>query len=242
MYGTAWITEVTRWRDILLDCESDVRKEIADLKHEKELTEAEIEYLNLSFTVVSECLTQRDKRGGSDLCRDPAEEELKRELTVLESLKKMLTDKCQTAWEQTNRLEEIKFQLEQDLSDKAETLNIDHYNLGLDENCANTSYKPHPLRVPKQTLSHDSWLEHCKFLQQRTAHELATSQKLRESMFVPRERARNDLQAQNDATNFALRKRIYETQRIKNELEWQRINVSSLQIRVFNQSIKVLLP
>ncbi|RZF37217.1 hypothetical protein LSTR_LSTR017180 [Laodelphax striatellus] len=76
------ITEVTRWRDILLDCESDVKKEIADLKHEKELTEAEIEYLNLSFTVVSECLTQRDKRGGSDLCRDPAEEELKRVINI----------------------------------------------------------------------------------------------------------------------------------------------------------------
>lgn len=45
-------------------------------------------------------------------------------------------------------------------------------------------------------------------------------------MYVPRERAKNDLKAQNDATNFALRKRIYETQRIKNELDWQRFNVS----------------
>lgn len=44
-------------------------------------------------------------------------------------------------------------------------------------------------------------------------------------MYVPRERAQNDLTAQNDATNFALRKRIYETQRIKNELDWQRFNV-----------------
>lgn len=44
-------------------------------------------------------------------------------------------------------------------------------------------------------------------------------------MYVPRERARNDMKSQNDATNFALRKRIYETQRIKNELDWQRLNV-----------------
>uniref|UniRef100_A0A161MA75 Tektin-2 n=1 Tax=Triatoma infestans TaxID=30076 RepID=A0A161MA75_TRIIF len=41
------------------------------------------------------------------------------------------------------------------------------------------------------------------------------AQRIRESLSVPRQRARNDLKAQNDATNFAIRKRIYETQRIK---------------------------
>lgn len=47
------------------------------MSQEKSKTEAEIEYLNLSFTVVNECLTQRDLRGGADFCRDDAEHELK---------------------------------------------------------------------------------------------------------------------------------------------------------------------
>lgn len=74
-------------------------------------------------------------------------------------------------------------------------------------------------------LSYEAWLEHCTYLNLKAETELKSSFKLRESMYIPRERARMDLEAQNDATNFALRKRIYETQRIKNELDWQRLNV-----------------
>lgn len=72
------------------------------------------------------------------------------ELSTLESLKKMLTDKAQAAWEQINRLEEVRFQLKQDLLDKDETLEICKNNLGMDKNCANTSFKPDPLRLPKK--------------------------------------------------------------------------------------------
>lgn len=44
---------------------------------------------------------------------------------------------------------------------------------------------------------------------------------MREALFVVRERARNDMLAQRDRVDFTLRKRIYETQRSRNELEWQ---------------------
>lgn len=44
---------------------------------------------------------------------------------------------------------------------------------------------------------------------------------MREALFVVRERARNDMRAQRDCVDFTLRKRIYETQRARNELEWQ---------------------
>lgn len=40
-------------------------------------------------------------------------------------------------------------------------------------------------------------------------------------MFSLREKSRNDLQSQHDSTDYALRHRIYETQREKNELQWQ---------------------
>lgn len=76
-------------------------------------------------------------------------------------------------------------------------------------------------------ISYEAWVDHCKFIKQKADATLEESKKIRESMYVPRERARNDLKAQNDSTNFALRKRIYETQRIKNELDWQRLNVNN---------------
>lgn len=42
-----------------------------------------------------------------------------------------------------------------------------------------------------------------------------------------RERARNDIKAQQDATDFSLRKRIYQTQKARNELEWQKLKVKN---------------
>ena len=42
-----------------------------------------------------------------------------------------------------------------------------------------------------------------------------------------RERARNDIKAQQDATDFSLRKRIYQTQKASNELEWQKLKVKN---------------
>lgn len=51
--------------------------------------------------------------------------------------------------------------------------------------------------------------------------------KFREALFVVRERARNDMIAQRDRVDFTLRKRIYETQKARNELEWQQLKMKS---------------
>lgn len=48
---------------------------------------------------------------------------------------------------------------------------------------------------------------------------------IREVMFVCREKARNILEVQQDRTEFILRKRIFDTQRARNELDWQRIKI-----------------
>lgn len=58
-------------------------------------------------------------------------------------------------------------------------------------------------------------------------HELNDSAKMRESLFVSRERARNVLKAQHETTEHTIRKRVFETQRARNELEWQMVKVGS---------------
>lgn len=45
---------------------------------------------------------------------------------------------------------------------------------------------------------------------------------MRESLFVCREKARNILHAQQEQTEYTLRKRIFETQRARNELAYQK--------------------
>ncbi|BES94091.1 Tektin family [Nesidiocoris tenuis] len=217
--------EVLKWKNTMEDLVKTIDREILELRKEKELTEKEIEFLGLSFSVVNDCLTQRDQRGGADLCTDDGELEIKYELKMLENLKSMMTQNCMDAWTQVNRLEELKYKIIRDVQHKEDALKIDRAVLESDKNSGNISLKPDPARIPADVVTYEGWLENCQFLKGLADAEIASSQNLREGMFVPRERSRNDLKAQNDATNFALRKRIYETQRIRNELDWQRLNM-----------------
>lgn len=62
----------------------------------------------------------------------------------------MLIERCQATWEKINRLEEVRFKLNLDINDKAESIELDKDQLTLDKNCANISYKTDPLRIVKK--------------------------------------------------------------------------------------------
>lgn len=76
--------------------------------------------------------------------------------------------------------------------------------------------------------TYEKWLQQCNYIRRRIENELVKSKKLRETMYIPRDKTKNDLRAQNDSVNYGLRRRIYDTERIKDELEWQKYNVSCL--------------
>ncbi|KAK9737978.1 hypothetical protein QE152_g10253 [Popillia japonica] len=219
------ITEVGRWRDTLQACLDRVNREMNSLREEKFSTEKDLDALSIPIGVVSECISIRDCRQGAELTYDEGDTELKKELCVLESVKKLLIDRCQTSWEKLNRLEEVKFKLVLDINDKGETMEIDKEQLKLDRNCANISYKTDSLRIPSTSLPYETWLEHSKYTKLLADKELEDTLKLRESLFVIRERANNDMLAQRDCVDFTLRKRIYETQRARNELQWQQLKM-----------------
>lgn len=50
-----------------------------------------------------------------------------------------------------------------------------------------------------------------------------------------RERARNDMLAQRDRVDFTLRKRIYETQKARNEIEWQQLKMREEMTKVIRE-------
>ncbi|XP_044766748.1 tektin-2 [Coccinella septempunctata] len=215
------VTELDRWRDLLQACLDRVNSEINALKDEKFSTEREIDALGIPLSVVSECISMRDNRLGAELTYDDADTELKKELCVVEAVKKHLMERCLAAWEKINKLQEVKFKLELDLNDKTEAREVDKDQLTLDKNCANISHKTDPLRIVKSSIPYESWLEHSRYTKLLADSELQDTYKLREALFVVRERSRNDMRAQRDTVDFTLRKRIYETQKARNELEWQ---------------------
>ncbi|XP_017885994.1 tektin-2 [Ceratina calcarata] len=219
------VTELSRWREVLEKLLDKLLSEIKSLQDEKADTEKELENLNYPLQITAECISMRDCRRGTELTYDEADTELKRELCVIENVKKWLTERVQSAWEKLNRLEEVRFGVQLEVEDKEETINIDRENLSLDRTCANISYKPNALRTPKGSIPYEAWLEHCRYTKTLADNELSDAYGFREAMNVMRERARNDIKAQQDVTDFSLRKRIYQTQKARNELEWQKLKI-----------------
>ncbi|XP_076760250.1 tektin-B1 [Xylocopa sonorina] len=219
------ITELSRWRESMQKLLDTLVAEIKSLQDEKSDAEKELENLNYPLQVTAECISMRDCRRGTELTYDEADTELKKELCVIENIKKSLTARVQAAWEKLNRLEEVRFTIQLEVEDKDETIKIEKENLSLDRTCANISYKPNALRNPKGSISYEAWLEHCRHTKTSADNELTDVYNFREAMNVMRERARNDVKAQQDVTDFSLRKRIYQTQKARNELEWQKLKI-----------------
>lgn len=122
---------------------------------------------------------------------------------------------------------EVRFKLKIDIEDKREAEDIDSEQLALNKNCSNITYKVDPLRVPRDSCTYNGWLENCKELKLLTDKELKESYSVRESLFVAREQTKNLLFAQQEVTEHTLRRRVFETQRQRNELQWQKMKVSS---------------
>lgn len=56
---------------------------------------------------------------------------------------------------------------------------------------------------------------------------MVESKALRERMFKCRETARNQMYAQSQTVEMMLRRRVYDVQRARNEMEWQKYKVEN---------------
>lgn len=120
------------------------------LREARAEAEKDLENIEHPLKVAAECISMRDCRRGNELTYDEPDTEVKKELTVIEALKKNLTEKVQAAWEKLNRLEQVEFEVNLDLTDKSEAIGIDKDNTNLNQNSAIVSYKPNSLRIPKK--------------------------------------------------------------------------------------------
>lgn len=74
-------------------------------------------------------------------------------------------------------------------------------------------------------MSYENWLEHTQHLKQLAENELSDTYTLRETMHVGKEKSKHDIEFQQDATNYALRRRAFASTKARNELEWQKLKV-----------------
>lgn len=77
-------------------------------------------------------------------------------------------------------------------------------------------------------ITYTIWLDRCQRVKTLVNDKMSDSYSFRETARVMREHAWNDIRAQQDATDYTLRKRIYQTQKARNELDWQKSKVLAL--------------
>ncbi|XP_065506380.1 tektin-2 [Caloenas nicobarica] len=218
------ISSVNRWKETLDKCLTDIDAEIEALAKVKEAAERALQAKNLSLDVAIECLTLRESRRAIDVVRDHVEEELHKEVKLIEKAKRELQERVDEAFEQLCLLQEARQQLSFDHRCKMEALEIDRVCLSLNVDSPNISYKVNPTRVPDGTTGLDGWEQNSQGNKENAEAEMKASTKLREETVLTIAQTNNALEAQRVATEFAFRKRIRDLERAYDELKWQEQN------------------
>ncbi|ETE66299.1 Tektin-2, partial [Ophiophagus hannah] len=198
--------------------------EINSLTQMKEAAEHALQAKNLPLDVAIENLTYRESRQAIDVVRDHVEEELHKEVEVIDATKRDLQQKVSEAFEQLCLLQEARQQLNFDHRGKREALEIDQTCVSLSVNSPNISYKVNPTRLPVGTITPEQWDQFSQYNKDRAETEMKAATELREAIALTIAQTDNELEAQRVATEFAFRKRIHELEKALDELRWQEKN------------------
>ncbi|XP_034401189.1 tektin-2 [Cyclopterus lumpus] len=215
----AW--DVARWKEELETCAQKVDEEMEALTLSKEQTEHALAATAVPLEVGSECLTLRDGRRGYELAADPVDEELKREVELIERMQQVLQQHVDKAFEHLCVLQEARHQLTADLQNKMDALDIDMSCLSLTIKSPQISLKTNPTRVPLGSSTPQEWVQFSQYNVARAQEAMQVSQLMREDLSLTRTQLQNELNAQRRATEFALRKRTHHEEQARDELEWQ---------------------
>uniref|UniRef100_A0A8C3BYP8 Tektin n=1 Tax=Cairina moschata TaxID=8855 RepID=A0A8C3BYP8_CAIMO len=181
---TERISSVNRWKETLDKCLADIDEEIDALAKVKEAAERALQAKNLSLDVAIECLTLRESRRAIDVVRDPVEDELHKEVKVIDKAKRELQQRVNEAFEQLCHLQEARQQLSFDHRGKMEALEIDRVCLSLSVNSPNISFKVNPTRVPNGSTAVDEWEQNSQYNKDHAEAEMKASTKLREVIML----------------------------------------------------------
>nr|XP_046273365.1 tektin-2 isoform X2 [Scatophagus argus]XP_046273366.1 tektin-2 isoform X2 [Scatophagus argus]XP_046273367.1 tektin-2 isoform X2 [Scatophagus argus]XP_046273368.1 tektin-2 isoform X2 [Scatophagus argus]XP_046273370.1 tektin-2 isoform X2 [Scatophagus argus] len=215
----AW--DVARWKEALETCAKKVDEEMEALTLSKEQTEQALAATAVPLEVGSECLTLRDGRRGYELVLDPVDEQLKKEVELIERVQQVLQQHIDKAFEQLCVLQETRHHLTADLQNKIEALDIDISCLSLTIKSPQISLKTNPTRIPSGSSTPQEWVQFSQYNVARAQEAMQVSQQMREDVSLTRAQLQNEMDAQRRATEFALRKRNHHEEQARNELEWQ---------------------
>jgi len=231
--------DIMSWKDTLEQTIADTDIEIAQLTNHKERCETALENMNTPYDVSQDNLATRSLRVSIDVVDDEVNQELNKEVEIINGIKAKLDQKVKEAFQQLCVLQNAYNAMCDDLADKMHSLDIDQQCHSLTNQSSNIGFHQNSTRVVDGTVVVGTWDGHSNYNTQRAVSDIKASTALREAINNTIEQTSNDLEAQRLKTEYAFRKRIHEVQMSKDEVEWQQSNTKK-EIDVLCEDIRGL--
>lgn len=218
------IGHIERSQDNLHVTNDLVDKEISSIETVKSDTEKMLNDMTKPLEIAKQCLEIRQQRRKTDSVRDKPEDELLKEVKLIERICGSLQNKIQECFMQLTRLRCARAKVTQDLGDKNRAHGIDSKCKTLTNVEGLVSYQYQYNNIQQNGLGSNpnSWARFSDHNNQTASIEREASRTLREQSTNLQHASKCDLIAQNNKVDSELRVRINEMEQAKNELAFNR--------------------
>nr|XP_013048930.2 tektin-1 [Anser cygnoides] len=213
------LKEIKFWRQELDNKLEQIVNETEVLLTFKIRLEKALESCKEPLVIAQKCLLNRQRRVGIDLVHDEVEQELVKEVEVLQGVIALLECTLEQTNEQIRLNRSAKYNLEMDLKDKFTALMIDNYCASLTNNTPDVRYADNTVKIEGNFISPEDWIDFSNINVEKADKQRNNSLSLRALIDSILSQTVNDMHKQYEMVNVAFRNRVKEVRDAKHKLE-----------------------
>ncbi|XP_032056949.1 tektin-1 [Aythya fuligula] len=213
------LEEIKFWRKELDNKLEQIINETEVLLTFKTRLEKALESCKEPLVIAQKCLLNRQRRVGIDLVHDEVEQELVKEVEVLQGVIALLERTLEQTIEQIRLNRSAKYNLEMDLKDKFTASKIDSYCASLTNNTPDVRYADNAVKIEGNFISPEDWTDFSNINVEKADKQRNNSLSLRAMIDSILSQTANDMHKQYEMVNVAFRNRVKEVRDAKHKLE-----------------------
>ncbi|XP_059342931.1 tektin-1 isoform X2 [Ammospiza nelsoni] len=221
--------EIKFWKQELDNKLEQIVHETEILLTFKNRLERALEGCKEPLVVAQKCLLYRQRRVGIDLVHDEVEQQLLKEVEVLQGIIALLGRTLEQTNEQIRRNRSAKYDLDMDLKDKFTALTIDDYCASLTNDTPHIIYADNAVKLEGNFVSPEDWIDFTNINVEKADKQRNNSLALKALIDGILSQIANDMRRQCELVNNAFRNRVKEVKDAKHKLEILLAMVSSVQ-------------
>jgi len=212
------LRELNFWKDEVQSQLQAVDNEIDTLLKYKGSLENSLESTEHPQSVTTSCLTYRQGREAIDMVQDDVENNLLKEVEVIEGVRSVLVRTLEQTVEQIRRLRSAKYFLQKDVADKNAAISIDNTCHSLNNKDTDINLYEGVTQDLGNAVMPADWSNYSDSNIKKAECEKQASVTLRSVISGVIEQTRNDLLTQCRNVDLALKKRVEECSNAKERL------------------------